>query len=107
MKLIINKKYLAPFLLIVFSVLLFGLANNAFAQTEIETVRYMLELTVVDDGTTTTPGTGGGTSVDDGTTTTPGTGGGTSGGDISYTDGSATFYFTYNCIFSRKRKKFP
>jgi len=103
MKLIINKKYLAPFLLIVFSVLLFGLANNAFALTETETVQYRLDedqgsggSTVVDDGTTTTPGTGGGTSVDDGTTTTPGAGGGTSGGDISYTDGSATFYFTYN-----------
>ncbi len=110
MKLIINKKYLAPLFLIVFSVLLFGLANNAFALTEIETVQYKLlpfedqgggslgggGLTPVDDGTTTTPGTGGGTSVDDGTTTTPGTGGGTSGGDISYTDGSATFYFTYN-----------
>ena len=87
MKLIINKKYLAPFLLIVFSVLLFGLANNAFAQTEIETVRYRLD----ED-----QGSGGSTVVDDGTTTTPGTGGGTSGGDISYTDGSATFYFTYN-----------
>jgi len=103
MKLIINKKYLAPFLLIVLSVLLFGLANNAFALTETETVQYRLDedqgsggSTVVGDGTTTTPGTGGGTSVDDGTTTTPGTGGGTSGGDISYTDGSATFYFTYN-----------
>jgi len=94
MKLIINKKYLAPLFLIVFSVLLFGLANNAFALTEIETVQYKL-LPFEDQGGGSLGG-GGLTPVDDGTTTTPGTGGGTSGGDISYTDGSATFYITYN-----------
>ena len=94
MKLIINKKYLAPLFLIVFSVLLFGLANNAFALTEIETVQYKL-LPFEDQGGGSLGG-GGLTPVDDGTTTTPGTGGETSGGDISYTDGSATFYFTYD-----------
>ncbi len=90
MKLTINKKISGVFFLLVFSILLFGLANNVFAVNETETVQYRFlpfedQGGIVDDGD-------GGTTIDDGDTTTPSV----TPGDTATITQSVTFHYVYN-----------
>lgn len=97
MKLTINKKISGVFFLLVFSILLFGLANNVFAVTETETVQYRFlpfedQGGIVDDGDGGTTIDDGGTTIDDGDTTTPSV----TPGDTATITQSVTFHYVYN-----------
>ena len=86
MKLTINKKISSVFFLLVFSILLFGLANNVFAVNETETLQYFLPF---EDQGGIGDGGDGGTTIDDGDTTTPSV---TPGGTAQ----SVTFHYVYD-----------
>lgn len=89
MKLTINKKISSVFFLLVFSILLFGLANNVFAVNEIETLQYFLPF----EDQEGSGGGAGGTTIDDGDTTTPPV---TRGGTAQ----SVTFHYVYKGVSS-------